>query len=595
MQLCFYFLPKLPNLTVENVDTHTQALLIMKKIAFFVLFLSSLSLLAPAQGFELYEPISSYQADLRTLERKYSMHESQEYYDRINQHYNDWLATIEKIDFDQLSYDGKMDYILFRNHILKSQFLQQLEEEAFQKVEFVTDFASDLYQFVSNRRRGGLVNGKDEASLFHQSTLAFREANEDLEVVMPFSSWMEADKAGDVIKSLRENVGEAWQFYYGYHPAFSWWTETAYRDLEQTLIAYEKSIREHYVTDAVKGDGSGIVGRPIGREALLQRLQFEFIPYTPEELITIGEQQLEWCRNEMIAASRELGFGEDWHAALEHVKDKFVAPGEQPQMINGLAEEAIAFLEDNDLLTIPELAKETWRMEMMSAQAQMMNPFFLGGESIIISYPTHIMSHEAKLMSLRGNNPHFCKATVHHELIAGHHLQGFMNQRHKPYRRLLGTPFWLEGWPLYWEFQLYEMGLPEGPEDRMGFLFWRKHRAARILFSLRYHLGQMSPQECIDFLVEEVGHERANAEAEVRRSFMGRYDPLYQLAYMIGGIQFQVLSREMRGHGRTFREFHDEVMRQNNIPIELLRMYLLQAPLTKDFSTSWRFAEGYRP
>ena len=210
MQLCFYFLPKLPNLTVENVDTHTQALLIMKKIAFFVLFLSSLSLLAPAQGFELYEPISSYQADLRTLERKYSMHESQEYYDRINQHYNDWLATIEKIDFDQLSYDGKMDYILFRNHILKSQFLQQLEEEAFQKVEFVTDFASDLYQFVSNRRRGGLVNGKDEASLFYQSTLAFREANEDLEVVMPFSSWMEADKAGDVIKSLRENVGASY-------------------------------------------------------------------------------------------------------------------------------------------------------------------------------------------------------------------------------------------------------------------------------------------------------------------------------------------------------------------------------------------------
>jgi uncharacterized protein (DUF885 family) len=345
----------------------------------------------------------------------------------------------------------------------------------------------------------------------------------------------------------------------------------------------------------VKDDGSGIVGKPIGREALMQRLQFEFIPYTPEELIAIGQQQLEWCRNEMIAASRELGFGDDWHAALEHVKGQYVPPGEQPAMIKRLAEEAIAFLEDNDLLTIPELANETWRMEMMSPQAQLMNPFFLGGESIIISYPTNSMSHEAKLMSLRGNNPHFCKATVHHELIAGHHLQGFMNQRYKPYRRLIGTPFWLEGWPLYWEFQLYEMGLPEGAEDRMGFLFWRKHRAARILFSLKYHLGQMSPQECIDFLVEEVGHERANAEAEVRRSFMGRYDPLYQLAYMIGGIQFQMLSREMLGHGKTSREFHDEVMRQNNIPIELLRMYLLQAPLSKNFTTRWRFAEGYRP
>lgn len=567
----------------------------MKKFTLFALFFNLFASALLAQGFELYEPISTYQADLRVLERKYALRESQVYYDRMNQHFNDWLAKLEEVDFDQLSYDGKLDYILFRNHILKSQFLHQLEEEEFQRVEFVTGFAGDLYQFVSSRRRGGPVNGKDEAVLFHQSTLTFRETTEDLEAVRPFANWMEADKAGDVVQSLRENVSEAWQFNYGYHPEFSWWTETAYRDLEQAMIAYEKSIRDHYAEDAVKDDGSGIVGKPIGREALLKRLQFEFIPYTPEELITIGQQQLEWCRNEMIAASRELGFGDDWHAALEHVKDQYVPPGEQPQMINRLAEEAIAFLEDNELLTIPELAKETWRMEMMSPQAQLMNPFFLGGESIIISYPTNTMSHEAKLMSLRGNNPHFCKATVHHELIAGHHLQGFMNQRHKPYRRPMGTPFWLEGWPLYWEFQLYEMGLPQGPEDRLGFLFWRKHRAARILFSLKFHLGQMSPQECIDFLVEEVGHERANAEAEVRRSLMGRYDPLYQLAYMIGGIQFQVLSREMRGHGRTFREFHDEVMRQNNIPLELLRMYMLQMPLSKDFTTRWRFAEGYRP
>lgn len=567
----------------------------MKKIALLTLFICSIYPIVFGQGFELYEPITSYQADLRVLERKYTIRESQEYYDRINQHYDDWLVSLEEIDFDQLSYDGKLDFILFRNHILKSRFLHHLEEEEFQKVQFVTDGVPELYCFVRNRRRGTKVNGKDEADLFHQSSLTFRKALGELRNGKPFSNWMEADKAGDVVKSLSESLRDAWQFYNGYHPGFTWWTEKPFRELDEAMKAYEEGLRTHFSTDAVKDDGSGIVARPIGREALLQRLQFEFIPYTPEELIALGDQQLGWCRTEMITASREMGFGDDWHAALEHVKNQYVQPGEQPEMINHLAEEAIAFLEDNDLLTLPELAKEVWRMEMMSPEAQLMNPFFLGGESIIISYPTNTMSHEAKLMSLRGNNPHFCKATVHHELIAGHHLQGFMNQRHKPYRRPLGTPFWLEGWPLYWEFLLYEMGLPQGPEDRMGFLFWRKHRAARIIFSLKFHLGQMSPQQCIDFLVDEVGHERANAEAEVRRSFMGRYDPLYQLAYMIGGIQFQTLSREMRGHGRTLREFHDEVMQQNNIPLELLRMYMLQAPLTRDFSTSWRFAEGYRP
>ena len=60
---------------------------------------------------------------------------------------------------------------------------------------------------------------------------------------------------------------------------------------------------------------------------------------------------------------------------------------------------------------------------MMSPERQLVAPFFLGGETILVSYPTDGMTHEQKLMSLRGNNKHFARATVHHELIPGHHLQ----------------------------------------------------------------------------------------------------------------------------------------------------------------------------
>jgi uncharacterized protein (DUF885 family) len=568
----------------------------MKKFTLLTGLLLFLSIQLTAQVFEFYEPISRFQADRAALERKYTLKETQEYYERINTHFNEWLAYLDALDYATLTYDGKLDYILFKNHIQKALFFHQLNEEDFQRVEYVTEFADGLYAFVLDRRRGKTVSGQAEARLFHESAQQFREATASLADRPPFSSWLEADKAGAVVKDLRENVADSWRFYFGYHPEFTWWTETAFKELEESMKSYEEKLRGHFSNLSAKDDGSGIVGRPEGRQALTRRLQFEFIPYSPEELIEIGKQQLAWCREEMIRASREMGFGDDWRAALEHVKNQYVPPGEQPAMINRLAEEAIAFIEENDLLSIPNLAKETWRMQMMSPEMQLMNPFFLGGEAIIISFPTNTMSHEAKLMSLRGNNPHFCMATVHHELIAGHHMQSFMNQRHKPYRRALGTPFWLEGWALHWEFLLYEKGLPKTPEDRMGFLFWRKHRAARIIFSLRYHMEQMTPKECIDFLVNEVGHERANAEAEVRRSFMGRYDPLYQLAYMIGGIQFQVLSRELLGEGRmVYREFHDEVMRQNSIPVELLRLYLLQEPLPKDFKTIWRFAEGYRP
>ena len=219
-------------------------------------------------------------------------------------------------------------------------------------------------------------------------------------------------------------------------------------------------------------------------------LASEMIPYTPEELIAIGWKELDWCENEMKKASRELGFGDDWHKALEHVKNKYVEPGKQPEVISDLALEAIEYVEKNDLVTVPPLARESWRMEMMSPERQLVSPFFLGGEVIQVSYPTNTMSHEQKMMSMRGNNPHFSRATVHHELIPGHHLQGFMTARYKPYRGLFSTPFWGEGWALYWELLLWDMRLRQDAR--------RPHRHAVLAHaSLRAHhlLAELSHGE----------------------------------------------------------------------------------------------------
>jgi len=202
------------------------------------------------------------------------------------------------------------------------------------------------------------------------------------------------------------------------------------------------------------------------------------------------------------------------------------------------------------------------------------------------------MDHADKLMSMRGNNLHYSRAVVHHELIPGHHLQGYMAQRWNTQRRMFRSPFLVEGWALYWEMRLYDMDFPATPEDRIGMLFWRSHRCARIIFSLKFHLGEWSPEECIDFLVENVGHERRNATAEVRRSIQGGYGPLYQAAYMTGGLQLLALHKELVANGPyNEKQFHDAVLRQNSIAIEYLRAALNAEPLTKDFPVTWRFAD----
>jgi hypothetical protein len=331
---------------------------------------------------------------------------------------------------------------------------------------------------------------------------------------------------------------------------------------------------------------------PIGADGLRAHLAHDMMPYTAEELIAIAEAEFGYLEGELLKASRELGFGENWRAAQEMVKRLAVPPGEKPNLIVELARQSEAFLDARGSITIPPLAREVWRMGMMSPERQLVSPFFLGGEQITISYPTDDMSHDAKLMSMRGNNPHFNRATVHHELIPGHHLQGFMTQRFNSHRQTFSTPFWGEGWALYWEIVLWDQDFPRGPEDRIGMLFWRMHRAARIIFSLSYHLGIMTEAEAVDYLVERVGHERANAAAEVRRSFEGNYSPLYQVAYMMGGLQFRALRRELVDSGRmTDRQFHDAVLQGGTMPVELVRARLTGgAGLTRDYTARWRFA-----
>jgi hypothetical protein len=292
----------------------------------------------------------------------------------------------------------------------------------------------------------------------------------------------------------------------------------------------------------------------------------------------------------MKKASRELGFGDDWLKALESVKNKYVAPGGQPAMIRNLALEAEAYLKARDLVTVPPLSSDIWRMQMMSPERQRVNPFFTGGETISVSYPTNTMTEEERMMSMRGNGVHVSRGTVQHELIPGHHLQGFMAERYNTHRALFGTPFYSEGWALYWELALWDMGFPRSPEDRIGMLWWRMHRAARIIFSLNFHLGRWRPEQCIDFLVTRVGHERFTATGEVRRSFNGSYPPLYQAAYMIGGLQVRALAKELvPSKLAAVKAFNDAVLWEGRMPVEMLRALLANRPVTRDDRAQWMF------
>ncbi len=534
--------------------------------------------------------IEKYNQDYGSINRFYTAETSANRAARLRQLYTEKLELLGRLNFDSLNHDEQIDYILFKNYLDHELKELQRNINRFEEMASLLPFAKAINNLEDSRRRLELIDSAKTASLLNELSKdipSLQKAIEDGTVPKPKRT--AANRAVRTVNNLRNTLKNWYSFHAGYDPVFRWWNEQPYKAADESLQKYSTFISEKLV--GIKPDDKvTIIGDPIGREALIQELEYEMIPYTPEELGEIANKEFAWCEAEMKKASREMGFGDDWKKALEAVKQKYVEPGKQPQLIRDQAMEAIEYVEKNDLVTVPKLARESWRMEMMSPERQLQSPFFLGGETILVAYPTDTMTHEQKMMSMRGNNPHFAHAVTHHELIPGHHLQQFMNSRYRPYRTLFRTPFWGEGWALYWEFLLWDRGFNKTPEDRVGALFWRMHRCARIIFSLSFHLEKMTPQESVDFLVERVGHERDNASAEVRRSFAGDYGPLYQIAYMMGGLQFYNLHRELVGSKKmTNRDLHDAILKEGPIPVEMVRAILTKQKLDKDYKPSWKF------
>ena len=556
-----------------------------------LLLLPALSAMAAPQP-TVRELIERYSTDHDLLTTVYSDPLALTARTRIARLNAETLIELHKLDFASLDQEARVDYLLLSNHIAREQHSATLAEAQWKQVEPLLPVAAEIFTLEDARRAIKRPDGEASARLLTHMSAELSARRAELESSTNRVDRITAWRAAADLDTLRAQMQSWFNFYNGYDPQFSWWVDKPYHSFDAAMKDYSAFLREKLAGVAAE-DHSTVVGLPIGRQALLDGLADEMIPYTPEELVTMANQQMKWCQSEMIKASREMGYGDDWHKALEKVKSEYVEAGEQPALIDKLAREGEDFAVKNNLVTVPALAHEGWRMEMMTPEQQLVNPFFTGGSVISVSYPVPSMSIEQRLMSMRGNNIAFSHATVFHELIPGHWLQEYSQARYRPYRQLFNTGFWIEGNALYWEMQFWDRGFNHTPEERIGALFWRMHRCARIVFTINFHLGKISPDEAVNYLVTEVGHERENAIAEVRRSFNGDYDPLYQSAYLTGGMQFRALRHELVDSGKmTDRQFNDAVLKENAMPIELLRALLEERPLVPDYHPTWRFLDA---
>ncbi len=170
------------------------------------------------------------------------------------------------------------------------------------------------------------------------------------------------------------------------------------------------------------------------------------------------------------------------------------------------------------------------------------------------------------------------EALTAHEAVPGHHLQIALAQETEglPAFRRLGfeaTAF-VEGWGLYSERLVDELGLYSVDLDRYGMLGYHAWRASRLVVDTWMHALRWTRQQAIDFMITNVGLTEPEVVNEIDRYIIW---PGQALAYMIGQRHFMELRREAAqrlGPRFDLRAFHDEALAHAALPLSTLKLVI---------------------
>ncbi len=178
---------------------------------------------------------------------------------------------------------------------------------------------------------------------------------------------------------------------------------------------------------------------------------------------------------------------------------------------------------------------------------------------------------------LRQFNRPVLENTTVHEAFPGHYVQAlFAGQVPTKVRKLVFPGSNVEGWAHYGEQMMLEEGWGNGdPKAKLAQLSDALLRDCRYVVGIKEHTQGLSvPQGASEYFVKQCFQEPANAFEEARR---GAYNPTY-LYYTLGKLEIYKLRADYqraKGSAYTLRGFHDEFMRQGNLPLPLMRRVML--------------------
>ena len=305
---------------------------------------------------ELRDIVSRFTNDENALGRRWTVEYAPQRRARFTEFYRGWQSRLRELDFDKLSQQGRIDYVLMNHNLRHSLALLEREEKMWMESAPVLPFGSDVFALVDARRRMEKIDPQQAALTLVNLTKKIEDVSKAVVAGLSTDSTrpqaqnakpdfaplkvskVVAHRSSEILNLLRTNLKSWYDFYSGYDPLFTWWARDPYKRADSLMTAHHRTLRERIV-GFLTVQPDPIIGDPIGRDAIIADLRDEMIAYDPEDLVKIAEIEFAWSEAEMKKAAKELGFGDNWKAALDKVKEKYVQPGDQPELIRRLERE----------------------------------------------------------------------------------------------------------------------------------------------------------------------------------------------------------------------------------------------------------------
>lgn len=317
-----------------------------------------------------------------------------------------------------------------------------------------------------------------------------------------------------------------------------------------------------------------------GRELFeLLLAQDDFVEEDADQLLAMGKRVFAKTNEEMTALAKKIDpAAKDWAAVAKRIKGKHPAASELLASYKKEVARARDFLVQKDVVPFPpgeqlEVVDTPSFLRATLSAAYDPPPAFeeRGAKGFFFVTPVDPSLPRAKQEEmLRENDFADIVDTTVHEAYPGHHLQLSLARTHpSKARRAFSHAVFEEGWGLYSEELMAELGYYDD-EQRLIQLEWTLVRAARVILDVGLHTGDMSYEQAVKVLTDEVHLERALAVSEVRRY---TEEPTQPSAYLLGReklLELRARAKERDGARFSLKAFHADVLSRGSLPPSLL-------------------------